>query len=177
MTLRSVDGLRPRIDQLINVLTAVADDPDAFKSLTSEASLNLLFDAATIGEELHQTFVTDHGITDRFFAEGRVQIISATPESYLPVELFYALRPPTVAKALRELERGGAGRNLPDLRSTGRFRRNPDLPYRLLGGSLRDRTPRPRSQTSLSWPGSIASNRSRSPAGIASLRSNRCCGA
>jgi hypothetical protein len=96
VTLRSVDGLRPRIDQLINVLTAVADDPDAFKSLTSEASLNLLFDAATIGEELHQTFVTDHGITDRFFAEGRVQIISATPESYLPVELFYALRPPTV---------------------------------------------------------------------------------
>ena len=98
VTLRSVDGLRPRIDQLINVLTAVADDPDAFTSLTSEASLNLLFDAATIGEELHQTFVTDHGITDRFFAEGRVQIISATPESYLPVELFYALRPPTEPK-------------------------------------------------------------------------------
>jgi hypothetical protein len=96
VTLRSVDGLRPRIDQLIGVLTAVADDPDAFKSLTSEASLGLLFDAATIGEELHQTFVNDHGITDRFFAEGRVQIISATPESYLPVELFYALQPPTV---------------------------------------------------------------------------------
>ena len=96
VTLRSVDGLRPRIDQLIGVLTAVADDPDAFTSLTSEASLALLFDAATIGEELHQTFVSDHGITDRFFAEGRVQIISATPESYLPVELFYALRPPTV---------------------------------------------------------------------------------
>jgi hypothetical protein len=98
VTLRSVDGLRPRIDQLIGVLTAVADDPDAFKSLTSEASLDLLFDAATIGEELHQTFVNDHGITDRFFAEGRVQIIAATPESYLPVELFYALRPPTVRK-------------------------------------------------------------------------------
>jgi hypothetical protein len=98
VTLRSVDGLRPRIDQLIGVLTAVADDPDAFKSLTSEASLDLLFDAATIGEELHQTFVNDHGITDRFFAEGRVQIISATPESYLPVELFYALRAPTVRK-------------------------------------------------------------------------------
>ena len=98
VTLRSVDGLRPRIDQLIGVLTAVADDPDAFKSLTSEASLDLLFDAATIGEELHQTFVNDHGITDRFFAEGRVQIISATPESYLPVELFYALQAPTVRK-------------------------------------------------------------------------------
>lgn len=96
VTLRSVDGLRPRIDQLISLLTAVADDPDAFESLTSTASLDLLFDAATIGEELHQTFVSDHGITDRFFAEGRVQIISATPESYLPVELFYALRAPTV---------------------------------------------------------------------------------
>jgi hypothetical protein len=32
VTLRSVDGLRSRIDQLIGVLTAVADDPDAFKS-------------------------------------------------------------------------------------------------------------------------------------------------
>ena len=92
-------GCEPRIEQLIGVLTAVADDPDAFKSLTSESSLDLLFDAATIGEELHQTFVSDHGIPDRFFALGRVQIISATPESYLPVELFYALQPPTVPRA------------------------------------------------------------------------------
>lgn len=98
VTLRSVDGLTAERDQLIDLLTAVADDPDAFASMEAEDTLQLLFDLATIGEGMHQTFVTDHGIPAEFFEHGRLQIISAAPDSYLPVEVFYSRPAPTVVE-------------------------------------------------------------------------------
>ncbi|MDF1597637.1 MAG: hypothetical protein P1T08_16280 [Acidimicrobiia bacterium] len=98
VTLRSVDGLTAERDQLIGLLTAVADDPDAFASMEAEDTLQLVFDLATIGEGMHQTFVTDHGIPAEFFEQGRLQIISAAPDSYLPVEVFYSRPAPTVVE-------------------------------------------------------------------------------
>jgi hypothetical protein len=98
VTIRSVDGLSQQITELKDALTSIADDPDAFASMTSEDTLTLLFDLANLGEGLHNAFVKDHGIKANFFQRGRLQIISAAADSYLPVELFYALRPPTEAK-------------------------------------------------------------------------------
>ena len=102
VTLRSVDGLQDQIGRIKDTLTAVADDPDAFTSITTPASLELLFTLALLGESLHASFVTDHGVKDSFFKQGRVQIIAAAPDSYLPVELFYALPPPTVPELCQD---------------------------------------------------------------------------
>jgi hypothetical protein len=95
ISLRSVDGLQQTKDDLVALLTQVADSPDDYSEVTAEASVALLFKLATLGEALHGTFVTDHGIGPDFFKNGRLQLISASPESYLPVELFYAGPPPT----------------------------------------------------------------------------------
>jgi hypothetical protein len=95
VTLRSVDGLQQAKDDLVALLTRVADSPDDYSEITSEESIALLFELATIGESLHQTFVRDHHIEPDFFENGRLQLIAASPDSYLPVELFYAGPPPT----------------------------------------------------------------------------------
>lgn len=94
ITIHSVDGMQAKMSELKDALTSIADDPDAFASMTSDDSLALLFGLATVGEALHNLFVLDHGIKPGFFKRGRIQIISAAPDSYLPAELFYALRPP-----------------------------------------------------------------------------------
>jgi hypothetical protein len=98
VTIVSNDGIQARMSDLKDALTSIADDPDAFASITSDDSLALLFGLATSGEALYRYFVIDHGIKPGFFKRGRVQIISAAPDSYLPVELFYSLRPPGVPK-------------------------------------------------------------------------------
>ena len=96
VTIRNTDGIQQQIARLKDALNAVADDPEAFTSMTSPSSLDLLFTLAVMGEGLHAYFVIDHGIKEEFFKTGRVQIIAAAAESYLPVELFYALPSPTI---------------------------------------------------------------------------------
>lgn len=98
VSLRSIDGLQAGITELKDALTSIADDPDAFASITSDDSLALLFGLANAGAALHKSFEIDHGIKPGFFKRGRIQIISAAPDSYLPVELLYALQPPDVPK-------------------------------------------------------------------------------
>ena len=105
VTIRSVDGLQAQITELKEALTSIADDPEAFASMTSDESLALLFDLANLGEGLHNAFVLDHGIKPEFFTRGRIQVISAVADSYLPVELFYALNPPNVEKFCRNWKR------------------------------------------------------------------------
>jgi hypothetical protein len=98
VSLRSIDGLQAGITELKDALTSIADDPDAFASITSDDSLALLFGLANAGAALHKSFELDHGIKPGFFKRGRIQIISAAPDSYLPVELLYALQPPDIPK-------------------------------------------------------------------------------
>ncbi len=95
VTLRSVDGLQQAKDDLVALLTQVADSPEDYSAITSQFSVELLFELATLGEAMHETFIADHGIKPEFFDVGRIQLISASPESYLPLELFYAGPPPT----------------------------------------------------------------------------------
>ncbi|MEX2624686.1 MAG: hypothetical protein WD651_13290 [Acidimicrobiia bacterium] len=97
-SLRSIDGLQAQITDLKDALTSIADDPDAFASITSKESLALLFGLSNAGAVLHKSFEIDHGIKPGLFKRGRIQIISAAPDSYLPVELLYALRPPDVPR-------------------------------------------------------------------------------
>jgi hypothetical protein len=96
VSIRNIDGLQAQITELKDALTSIADDPDAFATMTSEDSLSLLFDLANLGQGLHEAFVLDFGIKPSFFKRGRIQIISAVADSYLPVELFYAMQAPDV---------------------------------------------------------------------------------
>lgn len=105
VTWRKVDGLDHLIEQLTNLLTSIADDPDRYNTLTSEASRELLFELAHAGSSLHSAFVRDHEVDPKFFENGRVQVISAAQESYLPVELFYSRLAPTVDKLCDDWEK------------------------------------------------------------------------
>jgi hypothetical protein len=83
------------MDKLRDALTAVADDPDAFAEMTSQQTLTWLHSLAHFGYALHREFIEDHGIDPGYFEKGRVQVISARADAYLPVEFFYELEPPT----------------------------------------------------------------------------------
>jgi hypothetical protein len=95
VSIRSATGLDQGIADLTSVLEAVADDPDAFTEMTSDKTLNWLYQVANLGSTLYGAFVEDHGIDPEHFSQGRLQVISARADAYLPVEFFYELRPPT----------------------------------------------------------------------------------
>jgi hypothetical protein len=97
VSIRSAAGLERGIEDLTAVLEAVADDPDAFAEMTSETTLDWLFQVSNLGATLYGAFVEDHDFDPDHFSSGRVQVISARADAYLPVEFFYELRPPTVA--------------------------------------------------------------------------------
>lgn len=96
VSIRSAAGLDRGIKDLTGVLEAVADDPDAFAEMTSQPTLDWLFQVANLGATLYGSVIEDHAIDPAHFASGRVQVISARADAYLPVEFFYELRPPTV---------------------------------------------------------------------------------
>ena len=98
VTIRSAEGLQEGIDKLRDALTAVADDPDAFATMNSPQTLKWLHALAHFGHSLHGAFIEDHDIDAGYFSHGRIQIVSARADAYLPVEFFYDRDPPTVAK-------------------------------------------------------------------------------
>jgi hypothetical protein len=102
VSIRSAEGLEESIEKLRDTLNAVADDPDAFSSMTEPKTQEWLFGLANFGFQLHQAFIQDHGIEPGYFSHERIQIVAARADAYLPVEFFYDLEPPTLVELCPE---------------------------------------------------------------------------
>lgn len=95
VSIRSAAGLEQGIEELAAHLDAVADDPEAFAEMTSETTMQWLYKTAHLGSALYGAFVEDHAFEPEHFSKGRLQVVSAVADAFLPVEFFYELRPPT----------------------------------------------------------------------------------
>ncbi len=90
----SADGFQAEIEAIVALLAGVADRPDDFAGpLDSPAVVGLLYDLAQRGVGFANLATKDFGVDPA--ALGRLQVLSAAPDSYLPVELFYAARAPS----------------------------------------------------------------------------------
>jgi hypothetical protein len=91
----SLQDVQPVADDIRRKLEEIAHDPARFpKKLQAPATVDLLRYLARKGSSLYRLVVLDQLAGSALATARRIQVVSATPEAFLPVEFMYELPPP-----------------------------------------------------------------------------------
>lgn len=81
------------VNQLTTVLNSqlsdIAEKPEDYRTLRDEGNVRLLRDLARRGSLFHEQLAKHSIIGPRFHGQGPVQVVSARPDAFLPIELAY----------------------------------------------------------------------------------------
>lgn len=94
---RRLENMQQPVERISSLLSRVADDPKAYKrGIDKGAGLQLMVDLAVMGRELYDLLFVKQfkrTATNQFFDTPdeieNIQVVSAKPESIVPVEFFY----------------------------------------------------------------------------------------
>jgi hypothetical protein len=86
--------LKALSDQLGATISQIAHEPDRYRELTSEGTVEMLRELALRGASFHRLLVKHASLGKGLLDAERIQIVAARPNTFLPLELVYSLKPP-----------------------------------------------------------------------------------